>query len=148
MSDKPSPRLTVVTLGVRDFAASVRFYEALGFVRKMRATGDEVAFFDAGGVILALYRWKALAEDADLPAEPPPPAFRGTTLAHNCRTDKAVDKFLAHAVKAGAKLIKPAHKTSYGGYSGYFADPDGHPWEVVRAPGFSFAADGRLVLPD
>ena len=148
MSNKPSPRLTAVTLGVRDFAASVRFYEALGFVRKMRATGDQVAFFDAGGAILALYRWTDLAADADLPAEPSPQAFRGTTFAHNCRTDKDVDEFLAHAVKAGAKILKPAHKTSYGGYSGYFADPDGHPWEVVRAPGFSFAADGRLVLPD
>ncbi len=148
MSDRPSPRLTAVTLGVCDFDASVRFYEALGFKRKMRATGDEVAFFDAGGAILALYRWQALAEDADLPAEPPPQAFRGTTLAHNCRADREVDEFLAHAVKCGAKLIKSAHKTSYGGYSGYFADPDGHPWEVVRAPGFSFTADGGLVLPD
>ncbi len=143
-----TPRLTAITLGVRDFAASVRFYEALGFKRKMRATGDEVAFFDAGGTILALYRWNALAADADLPLDPQPQAFRGTTLAHNCRTDKEVDEFLIHAVKCGAKLIKPAHKTSYGGYSGYFADPDGHPWEAVRAPGFTFAPDGALVLPD
>ena len=148
MTTVSQPRLTAVTLGVRDFHASLRFYEALGFKRKMRATGDGVAFFDAGGAILALYRWKDLADDADLPAEPAPQTFRGSTLAHNCRTDKEVDAFLAHAVKAGAKLLKPAHKTSYGGYSGYFADPDGHPWEVVRAPGFTFAADGRLILPD
>jgi uncharacterized protein len=103
------PRLTAVTLGVRDFHASLSFYEALGFKRKMRATGDEVAFFDAGGAILALYGWNDLADDADLPAEPAPQAFRGSTLAHNCRTDKDVDDFLAHAVKAGAKLLKPAH---------------------------------------
>jgi catechol 2,3-dioxygenase-like lactoylglutathione lyase family enzyme len=114
----------------------------------MRATGDEVAFFDDGGAFLALYRWTEPAEDADLPVVPPMQAFRDNTLAHNCRTDKDVDEFLTHAAKAGAKLLKPARKTSYGGYSGYFADPDGHPWEVVRAPGLSFAADGPLLLPD
>jgi predicted lactoylglutathione lyase len=137
-----------VTLGVTDFVRSVAFYEALGFTRKMRATGDEVAFFDAGGLVLAIYRWDMLAEDAALAAKPRPQAFRGMTLAHNCRTDAEVDDFLAHAVKVGGKLLKPAHKTSYGGYSGYFSDPDEHPWEVVRAPGFAFSADGRLLLPD
>ena len=107
MTTDSQPRLTVVTLGVRDFHASLRFYEALGFVRKFRKTGDEVAFFDAGGAILALYRWKDLADDADLPAEPAPQAFRGSTLAHNCRTDKEVDAFLAHAVKAGPSCSSP-----------------------------------------
>ena len=140
--------LTAVTLGVADFARSVRFYEALGLTRKMRATGDEVAFFDAGGMVLALYRWDMLAEDAALPLVPRPEAFRGTTLARNCHTDHEVDEVLAHAVSIGARLLKPAHQTSYGGYSGYFADPDGHPWEVVRAPGFTFTTDGRLILPD
>jgi catechol 2,3-dioxygenase-like lactoylglutathione lyase family enzyme len=142
------PRLTVVTLGVRDFTKSVRFYEALGFVRKMRKTGDEVAFFDAGGVVLALYRWKDLAADAKLAAEPEPVAFRGTTLAWNRASPAEVDEGLERALKAGAMLLKPAEKTAYGGYAAYFADPDGHAWEVVQAPGMSFTEDGRLVLPD
>jgi len=142
------PRLTVVTLGVRDFAESVRFYETLGFVRKMRATGDEIAFFDAGGVVLALFRWKDLAADAKIAAEPEPVAFRGMTLAWNRASTEEVDEGLTRAVKAGATLLKPAQKTDYGGYAAYFADPDGHVWEVVQAPGMAFTEDGRLVLPD
>jgi predicted lactoylglutathione lyase len=142
------PRLTVVTLGVRDFAASVRFYESLGFVRKMRATGDEVAFFDAGGVVLALYRWKDLVADVKLAAEPAPAAFRGVTLAWNRATQDEVDQGMARALEVGATLLKPAQKTDYGGYAGYFADSDGHVWEVVQAPGMAFTEDGRLVLPE
>lgn len=145
---RTGPRLTVVTLGVRDFAASVRFYEALGFRRRMRATGDEIAFFDAGGVVLALYRWNDLAADARLAAEPAPAAFRGVALAWNRASPDDVDEGLARALKAGATLLKPAQKTDYGGYAAYFADPDGHVWEVVQAPGMSFTDDGRLVLPD
>ncbi len=141
------PRLTVVTLGVRDFATSVRFYESLGFARKMRKTGDEIAFFDAGGVVLALYRWKDLAADARLAAEPAPAAFRGVTLAWNRASPQEVDQGLARALKAGATLLKRAQKTDYGGYGGYFADPDGHAWEIVDA-GFSLTEDGLLVLPD
>jgi hypothetical protein len=99
-------------------------------------------------VVLALYAWDLLAEDADMPAVPRPQAFRGTTLARNCRSDADVDEFLQHAVNVGARLLKPAQPTSYGGYSGYFADPDGHAWEVVRAPGMTFTSDGRLSLPD
>jgi hypothetical protein len=140
--------LNVVTLGVSDFHRSVRFYEALGFRRRMRATGDEIAFFDAGGVVLALYRWHMLAEDAALPDEPRPEAFRGTTLARNCRSEAEVDAALAHALGVGGKLLKPAQRTSYGGYSGYFADPDGHAWEVVYVPKLVPSADGRLTLPD
>jgi catechol 2,3-dioxygenase-like lactoylglutathione lyase family enzyme len=140
--------LTAVTLGVSDFARSVAFYEALGMTRKFKATGDAVAFFDAGGVVLALFRWDMLAADANLAETPRPGAFRGVTLARNCRTETEVDAVLAHAVAIGATLIKPAHKTDYGGYSGYFADPDGHPWEVVIAPGFSVLPDGRVTLPE
>src|SRR5580700_7489423 len=77
---EPKPRLTAVTLGVRDFHASLRFYEALGFARRLRSTGDEVAFLDAGGVVLALYRWDQLAQDASLEARPVGAGFRGTTL--------------------------------------------------------------------
>ena len=148
MSEEGSTALTVVSLGVRDIAASVRFYEALGFKRKMRATGEEIAFLQAGGVVLGLWGWDLLAADAGLADEPRPQGFRGSTLAHNCRTDAEVDAFLARAVKAGATLLKPAQETFYGGYCGYFADPDGHVWEAVRAPGFGFTDDGRLVLPN
>lgn len=144
----PGFSLTVITLGVSDMRRSVRFYEDLGLIRKVRATGDEVAFFDAGGVVLALYGWDMLADDAALARSPRPPAFRGVTLARNCRTDAEVDATMAHAASVGAILLKAAHLTSYGGYSGYFADLDGHAWEVVRAPGFGFTDDGRLILPD
>jgi uncharacterized protein len=148
MQEAPAFALNVVTLGVIDFAKSVRFYEALGLTRKLRATGDEIAFFDAGGIVLALFRWHMLAEDATLRDAPRPQAFRGTTLARMCRSDAEVDALMAHALSVGASLLKPAHRTSFGGYSGYFADPDGHPWEAVRAPGFSFTDDGRVMLPE
>ena len=140
--------LNVVTIGVTDFARSVRFYSDLGFERRMKATGDEIAFFDAGGLILSLFRWDMLAEDAQIPAQPRPQAFRGITLAQMCRTDAEVDAAMAKALAAGATLLKAAQKTSFGGYSGYFADPNGHIWEAVRAPGFAFTADGRVMLPD
>jgi len=81
-------------------------------------------------------------------AQPRPQAFRGITLAQMCRTDKEVDAVMTKALVAGATLLKHAQTTSFGGYSGYFADPDGHAWEAVRAPGFEFTADNRVILPD
>jgi predicted lactoylglutathione lyase len=144
----PMPRLTVVTLGVRDIHASMRFYEALGFARKVRSTGDQIAFFDAGGVVLALYGWVELAHDAAIKPMPVPAAFRGTTLAWNCASRAEVDAAFACALAAGAMLLKAAQETSWGGYSGYFADPDRHPWEIVHAPGFAFSPEGQLRLPD
>jgi predicted lactoylglutathione lyase len=140
--------LSVVTLGVSDVARSARFYEALGLTRKMKETGDQIAFFDAGNAIVALFRWDDLAADAMLPALPRPQAFRGVTLACNCRSEAEVDDMLAHALSVGATLLKPAQKTDYGGYCGYFADPDGHPWEAVIAPGLVPDASGRILLPD
>ena len=141
-------RLHVVTLGVTDFARSVRFYQDLGFERRFKATGDDIAFFDAGGLVLSLFRWDMLAEDAQLAHQPRPQTFRGTTLAQMCRTDAEVDALMSKALAAGATLLKHAQKTSFGGYSGYFADPNGHVWEAVRAPGFKFRRDGRVKLPD
>ncbi len=144
----PSPKLTTVTLGVRDVAASARFYEALGFKRKFRATGDEIAFFEAGGVVLALWDWDKLSGDSVIASQPRPQTFRGTTLAWNCATPAEVDDAFAKAIAVGAKLLRRPEKTEYGGYRGYFSDPDGHAWEVVQAPGFAFTDDGRLIMPD
>ncbi|WP_306577319.1 VOC family protein [Bradyrhizobium sp. SRS-191] len=141
------PRFTVITLGVSEMRRSIAFYASLGFARKFRATGEAVAFFDTGGTVLALYPWEALAQDADVADAPRPPGFRGVTLAWNCRSETEVDAALSSAVEKGATLLKPARPTDYGGYSGYFSDPDGHLWEVVVAPGIDVGEDNRVHLP-
>jgi hypothetical protein len=143
-----APSLTVVTLGVADVGKSIRFYDALGLKRRMKATGEDIAFFAAGGVVIGLWSWDMLAEDAGIAAMPLPGAFRGTTLAWNCATAAEVDAAFDHALKVGAKGLKAPEKTFYGGYRGYFADPDGHVWEVVTAPGIEVLPDGRVSLPD
>jgi predicted lactoylglutathione lyase len=145
---KPMTKLTAITLGVRDVPASARFYKALGFERKFRATGDEIVFLDAGGVVLALWSWDKLAEDSVVTSQPRPQTFRGSTLAWNCATPADVDAAFDKAIAAGAAVLRRPEKTDYGGYRGYFADPDGHVWEIVQAPGFAFTDDGRLILPD
>jgi hypothetical protein len=144
----PVPRFTVVTLGVNDMHKSIAFYEALGFARKFRATGEAVAFFDTGATVIGLFPWDQLAQDVTLPENPRPKAFRGMTLAWNCNSSEEVDAVLDFAISKGAELIKAAHKTDYGGYSGYFADPDGHPWEAVVAPNIEVGDDRRVHLPD
>jgi uncharacterized protein len=144
----PVARLTMITLGVSNMRASIAFYEALGFTRKFRATGEVVAFFETGGTALGLFPWDQLALDVTLPENPRPQSFRGMTLAWNCSNTQEVDAVLDFAISKGAELLKPAHRTDYGGYSGYFADPDGHPWEVVVAPNIE-VGDNRLIhLPD
>jgi uncharacterized protein len=145
---QPVARLTMVTLGVSNVRASIAFYEALGFVRKFKATGEVVAFFDTGGTAIGLFPWDELAHDVTLSGQPRPQAFRGMTLAWNCRTTEEVDAVLDFAISKGASLLKPAQKTDYGGYSGYFADPDNHPSEVVVAPGIEVGEDRRVHLPD
>jgi predicted lactoylglutathione lyase len=144
----PVPRLTVITLGVNDIRASIAFYDALGFARRLKASGEAVAFYDTGGPVLALYPWDLLAADAVLQDAPRPSTFRGVTLAWNCRTREEVDQVLAFAVGNGASLLKAAQETHYGGYSGYFADPDGHAWEVVVAPGIEVGEDRRVHLAE
>lgn len=144
----PVPRLTVITLGVSDIRASIAFYDTLGFSRRLKATGEAVAFYDTGGPVLALFHWGQLAADAVLPDKPRPTNFRGITLAWNCATREEVDAVLAFAVDKGAALLKAAHETDYGGYSGYFADPDGQPWEVVVAPGIEVGEDRRVHLAE
>jgi uncharacterized protein len=137
-------RISLVTLGVSDIAASRKFYEALGF-KASSASNPHVAFFQAGGMALGLFGRAALAEDATI--EDSRPGFSGVTLAHNCRSEAEVDAVLAHAARCGAKLLKPGQKVFWGGYSGYFADPDGHLWEVAHNPFFELAKDGALRLP-
>jgi catechol 2,3-dioxygenase-like lactoylglutathione lyase family enzyme len=101
---RPIPRLTVITLGVDDIRASIAFYEALGFARRLRATGETVAFFDTGGTVLGLYPWDQLAHDAVLGEYPRPQAFRGMTLAWNCRSTEEVNEVVEFAVAHGARL--------------------------------------------
>jgi len=122
-------RITMITLGVRDLAAATRFYEqGLGFVRKPFDSGS-IAFFDAGGTDLALYGWNELADDAGVEAAGS--GFRGATLAYNVSSSEEVLAFLDRAVGAGGKFIKPGEPVFWGGFSGYFADLDGHLWEVA-----------------
>jgi uncharacterized protein len=125
------PRITLVTLGVADLARSIRFYrDGLGLPQ--RETPESVAFFEMRGMWLSLYAREALAEDATV--SPEGSGFRGFTLAHNVRSPEAVDRLLADAVAAGATLVKPGQKVFWGGYSGYFADPDGFLWEIAWNP--------------
>lgn len=149
MSGKPPvPRFTVITIGVDDIKASIAFYERLGFSRRMRATGDEVAFFDTGGTTISLFAWSKAAREAGVADAPRPEAFRGVTLAWNCSDRVEVDAALAFALGCGATLLKAAAPTDYGGYAAYFADPDGHVWEIVVAPGIVVGDDRRVHLPD
>jgi uncharacterized protein len=139
------PRITLVTLGVSDVAASRAFYQRLGF--ELSSAGNEsVAFFDANGVVLALFGHDALAEDAHLPHHPAP-EFRGTSLAWNLGSEAETDAAMAHAVACGATLVKAPQKVFWGGYSGYFSDPDGHLWEVAYNPFFPLTEQGHISLP-
>ena len=138
-------RLSIVTLGVADLARSREFYERLGWGRSMRNTGG-IAFFQMGGMALALYPRDELAKDAKVP--PAGEGFRGFTLAYNTRSHDEVARVLAEAASAGAKIVKPAEEAFWGGYSGYFADPDGFLWEVAWNPHFAIADDGSTRLPD
>jgi uncharacterized protein len=127
------PRISLVTLGVADLARSIRFYrDGLGL--PMRESPPGVAFFETRGTWLSLFPREELARDAGVPAEGT--GFRGFALAHNVRTEAEVDATLAQAVAAGATLIKPGQRVFWGGYSGYFADPDGFLWEVAHNPHF------------
>jgi catechol 2,3-dioxygenase-like lactoylglutathione lyase family enzyme len=137
------PRLSLVTLGVADVARSRAFYEALGFKAAPQSEAA-VTFFDAGGAVLALYSRAALAEDAGVADGKPD--FSGVALAHNARSEAAVDKVLEEAAAAGARIVKKAQKVFWGGYSGYFADPDGHLWEVAYNPFFPLDEHGRVRL--
>jgi hypothetical protein len=139
------PRVSLITLGVADLARSHRFYsEGLGFPTTRRPE-DGIVFFQTSGATLALYPYADLAEDIGPGWDVPRSRFSGITLAHNVRERGEVDQVLALAEAAGAAIVKPAAATSWGGYSGYFTDPDGYLWEVAWGA-FDFAADGSLVV--
>jgi hypothetical protein len=138
-------RISVVTLGVQDLGRAVAFYrDALGWRQSQASVGD-VAFFQAGGIVLALYPRPLLAADARVTDTAA--GFGGITLAQNVRQRDDVDRTLAEAARAGATILKPAEDAEWGGRSGYFADPDGHPWEVAWNPGFPMDEDGTIRLP-
>jgi uncharacterized protein len=135
-------RLSLVTLGVADLARSKAFYEGLGW-RTGAAPGDDVVFFQAGGMIVALWGREQLAEDSVVEDTG---GWGGITLAYNTRSPAEVDAVLAEAEAAGGRIGRAGAPTFWGGYSGVFVDPDGHPWEVAHNPGWTLDADGSVRL--
>jgi catechol 2,3-dioxygenase-like lactoylglutathione lyase family enzyme len=138
-------RLTVITLGVNDIERSRRFYcEGLGW-HASKASLDDLLLLDMKGVVLALYPRQLLADDARLPLGQ---GYGGVTISQNVRQKADVDAALKAAERAGGTILKPAQDVFWGGYSGYFADPDGHPWEVAWNPHWPLDANDRVDLPE
>lgn len=138
-------RLTMITLGVADIAASTAFYERLGFV-KSSASNANVTFFRMKGTVLGLFGRADLAKDAGI--EDSAPGFGGFSIAHNLASEAEVDAAFAHALACGATATKAPEKVFWGGYSGYFADPDGHLWELAFNPFAPNDADGFMQVPE
>lgn len=141
-----SPVISLVTLGVRDVQSATRFYQALGFQLSSASVEGEVSFFGTGGGVLALWSADELAADAGSPPRTGT-GFRGSSLAMNLGSPAEVDATLSAAEAAGARITTPAHKTEWGGYSGYFADADGHAWEVAHNPFWPLDERGLPQLP-
>jgi len=135
----------MITLGVSNLEKSYKFYTALGFPTSKKPE-DGIIFFKTGGVGLALYPLEELAKDISPELSPIRSGFSGVTLAHNTRSKAEVDTVLKLAKKAGGKIEKVAQDVFWGGYSGYFSDPDGHLWEVAYAESWEFNEDGSLVI--
>ena len=138
-------RVSLITLGVDDVDRARSFYEALGW-RGQQV--EDTLFFQAGGLALVLWGRSALADDAGVSDGGGTRGFRSIALAQNVRSREQVDTVLDQAERAGAEITRSPAETFYGGYAGYFADPDGHLWEVAYNPGFTLTDDGSLVLPD
>nr|WP_217699294.1 MULTISPECIES: VOC family protein [Protofrankia] len=144
-------RISLITLGVGDVGRARAFYERLGWQGQEL---EETVFFQAGGAVLVLWgrdklaRDCGIAEDAEGSTGGQTGGFSGVALAHNVRSRAEVDGIIAAAQRAGATITRPAAETFYGGYAGVFTDLDGHVWEIAHNPGFSFAEDGSLILPD
>jgi predicted lactoylglutathione lyase len=135
-------RVSLITLGVNDLKRAKDFYEALGWTTGAQPE-DDVVFFQAGGMIVALWGRDQLAEDSMVTDGG---GWGGVTLAYNVRTPEEVDAILAEAEKAGATIGRPGAETFWGGYSGVFIDPEGHPWEVAHNPGWTLHQDGSVGL--
>jgi hypothetical protein len=140
------PVLSLVTLGVRDVEASTRFYVALGFPLSSASVPGEVSFFSTSGGLLAVWGADALAADARVDPHPTG-TFSGVALAINVESREAVHTAIAAAAGAGAHVLKPAEETEWGGYQGYFADPDGHAWAVAHNPFWPLDENGLPQLP-
>ncbi|MGH2756725.1 MAG: VOC family protein [Actinomycetota bacterium] len=136
-------RVSLITLGVADLARARAFYEALGWTTDAQQE-DDVVFFQAGGMIVALWDRARLAEDTTVLDTG---GWGGITLAHNVRSPQEVDSVLDGAHSAGATITRAGAETFWGGYSGVFVDPDGHAWEVAHNPGWTIEADGSITLP-
>ena len=139
------PRISIVTLGVSDLDRSRNFYKKLGW-KESASSNDGVVFYQAGCLIFGLYPRDKLAEDARVPDDGS--GFRAFSLAYNVRSKEDANAILDEAVAAGGTLVKAAEDVFWGGYSGYFADPDGFLWEVAWNPFFPIAEDGAISLPD
>jgi uncharacterized glyoxalase superfamily protein PhnB len=138
--------LSIVTLGVDDLARASAFYEEALGLERAESSMDEIVWFRTPHSYLGLFGRDALAADAGI--EPGGrTAFDGVTFAINVGSEAEADAVFARAESAGAEVLKPLGKTDWGGYSGYFADPDGHPWEVAHNPSFPIDQDGRLTIP-
>ena len=135
-------RISVVTLGIGDLARARAFYEALGW-KTGAGPDDDVVFFQAGGLVVALWSRESLAEDSVVEDTG---GWGGITLAHNVGSPEEVDAVLAEAEAAGATIGRPGAETFWGGYSGVFLDPDGHPWEVAHNPHWTLREDGGVQL--
>lgn len=133
-------RMSVITLGVADLERATAFYEALGWHPANDWRAQDVAFFQCGGMVLALWDRAELATDSGTTANPP----GAVTLAWNGRTPAEVDAVLDEARAAGAVIVREGAETFWGGYSGCFHDPDGHPWEIAHNPGWAIADDGSI----
>jgi catechol 2,3-dioxygenase-like lactoylglutathione lyase family enzyme len=136
-------RLSVITLGTADLQRARDFYEALGW-RSRAAAEDDVVFFQIGGSVLSLWDSGRLAADSGVELGS---GFGGVTLAHNVRADADVDRIVTQARDAGGTIARAPGATFWGGYSGVFLDPDGHPWEVAHNPHWTLADDGSVILP-
>ena len=137
------PRISIVTIATDDLDRAVRFYEAMGLRRHAGIT-QGVAFFQMGGVILGLFPRKDAEADSGIEFARSPSAIY---LAYNTRSEAEVDAVLAAAQKAGGRIVKPAGRAFWGGWYGYFADADGHVWEVAHNPDFPIDSDGNISLP-
>ena len=136
-------RLSLVTLGVGDLAAARSFYEGLGWHTNAKP-GDDVVFFQAGGMVVALWGRDELAEDSGVEDSG---GWGGVTLAYNTRSEAEVDEVIKTARSAGGRIVREPGKTFWGGYSAAFTDPEGHPWEVAHNPRWEIADDGSVKLP-